>query len=228
MLRAAVERWRLRLGVCLTSLRSTIVLAGGMPRSGSTWLFNAARLLLRDRGGLSSGWIADWHSLPTAPTVLLKVHDFDPLLAKRAVVVLCSYRDVRDVLASSKRMFDTAPTLAEARRLLDQDRRWRRSAHLAMRYESMLADPQAVVTDLATVLKVGPCDAAAVVAAVDRLSRGTDRTAETYDRETLLHPGHVTDGRHGSWAGWLDRELVARIEGACGAWLTDNGYPLNA
>ena len=99
-----------------------------MPRSGSTWLYNAARLLLRraPQGGadLSGGWIGDWRRLPKRRRLLLKVHEFDPFLAKKARLVLYSYRDLRDALASCRRKFDIEPSLeATIQRALQRDRR---------------------------------------------------------------------------------------------------------
>jgi hypothetical protein len=223
-LRAVARGWRCRLGFGLSRRRSRIVLSAGMPRSGSTWLFNAARLLLRraEGDGLSSGWVGDWPSLQQGRTVLLKLHDFDAPLVRRADVVLYSYRDVRDVLASSKRKFGTPPSVEAAKRLLEHDRRWRQAARLVMRYESMLADPAAVVKELAEVLEIRNVNSAAVVEEIRALDASA--TAGGYDRETLLHPGHVTDGRHGSWDGWLDGDLLRQVETECGDWMTANGY----
>jgi hypothetical protein len=224
-LRSLAAGWRFRLGFSRAWRRSRIILSAGMPRSGSTWLFNAARLLLRraEGDGLSSGWVEDWPTLPPGRTLLLKVHDFDAPLARRADVVLYSYRDVRDVLASSKRKFGTPPSVEAARRLLEQDCEWRKAARLVMRYESMLADPAAVVKELAEVLQVRDVDPAAVAEEVRGLD-AREPPSGGYDRETLLHPGHITDGRHGSWEGWLDADLLRRIQEQCGDWLTANGY----
>jgi hypothetical protein len=181
-------------------------------------------VLLRGRaGGLSAGWVGDWRSLSPGRTVLLKLHDFDVFLARHAAVVLYSYRDVRDVLASTRRKFGCQPTLEDARRLLDQDRLWRASAHFTMRYESMLQNPQALARDLTAALGVTDCCPGTVAEEVGRLPAPD---ADSYDRETLLHPGHVTDGRHGSWHGWLAPELLARLEAEFGDWLSANGYPL--
>ena len=66
---------KFRLSYWGAAQRSEIILSAGMPRSGSTWLFNAARLLLRANGEPSSGWIGDWSSLPRKPVLLLKVSE---------------------------------------------------------------------------------------------------------------------------------------------------------
>ncbi len=216
---------KFRLSYWGAARRSEIILSAGMPRSGSTWLFNAARLLLCASEDPSSGWIGDFACLPKKPLMLLKVHDHDPFLARHARTILYSYRDVRDALASSKRKFATEPTLELARQWLISDRRWREQATFVLRYESMLADPARSVRDLARALKLPVADADAVCRQLGQVEYQPARAGlGSYDRETLLHPGHVTDGRHRSWDGWLDRALVRQIEDECGDWLAENGY----
>ena len=58
-----------------------LILSAGMPRSGSTWLYNAVRLLINSSFGLknnfSCGWIGDWNDIPKKDVMLIKIHDFD-------------------------------------------------------------------------------------------------------------------------------------------------------
>jgi hypothetical protein len=42
--------------------------------------------------------------------------------------------------------------------------------------------------------------------------------------ENLLHKNHITDGRHGSWDGYVPEELVREIENEFCEWLQSNGY----
>jgi hypothetical protein len=227
-LQAIWQRRRFLADYRRTARRSTIILSAGMPRSGSTWLFNAARLLLRAAGvpELSSGWIGDWSSLPKAERLLLKVHDYDGHLARHAPIILYSYRDIRDALASSQRKFGTEPTLALARRWLRSDERWRAKAGVVLRYESMLEDSLQSLCNLAEALAVPHVDLDEVCAQLRHLERqsATD-DPDSYNRETLLHPGHVTDGRHGTWAQWLSPELVGQLEREFADWFRANGYP---
>src|SRR5262245_15346631 len=96
-IRSLLRKGKFLLDVHRTARRSALVLSAGMPRSGSTWLFNAARLLLRQTVApdeLGSGWVGDWARLPKRPWLLLKVHEYDAFLARRARAILYSYRDV--------------------------------------------------------------------------------------------------------------------------------------
>lgn len=222
-----LKRTALHRDVCRVARRSRMVLSAGMPRSGSTWLFNAARLLLRRScgGDLASGWVGDWYQLPRRRTLLLKLHDFDPFLARHAHVVLYSYRDVRDALASSRRKFGIEPMPDLARRWIQDDRRWRSTAHFVLRYESMRENPAEALARLAAVLQAGDVCPEEVLAELATLQPAGD-SPHPYHPETLLHVGHITDGRHGAWQGWIAPEVVRQIETEFAEWLRANGYPL--
>jgi hypothetical protein len=212
----------------LYSRRCPVVLSAGMPRSGSTWLYNAARLLLRRRHGdaLGCGWIGDWRSLPRKPAMLLKIHEIDPFTVKRASVILYSYRDLRDALASNKRKFATEPTLGLARQWLAQDQHWRGVADFTLRYETMLEDPEAALSDLADVLKVKDAPVAEFARELSGLNARVGARRDSYQPETLIHPGHITDGRHMTWQAYLSGGLVRQIEEEFREWFVANGYPL--
>ena len=83
---------------------SALILAAGMQRSASAWLYNAARLLLTSSPSVaeqfSCGWIGDWEQIPKKNYMLIKVHDFNKSLAGQSKCILYSFRDIRDVIAS--------------------------------------------------------------------------------------------------------------------------------
>jgi hypothetical protein len=211
---------------------SSLVLSAGMPRSGSTWLYNALRLLLLRRHGgpgeLACAWVGDLHKMPPAECRLVKLHEFDATLAAQAGFVVWSYRDLRDALASQFRKFGTPPTLGLADYLIAQDARWQARADHVMRYEDMLADPAAEVLRLAQSLgmvDVGPHEAATLADALSTLSYDSDGPRNgAYNELTLLHRGHVTDGRAGSWPNGLPAALEREIVVRHGAWFAARGY----
>ena len=97
----------------LIARRSKIVLCTGMPRSGSTWLFNAVRLLLQSEAAeVCSYWKGDFDALKFLRSagpekiLLLKIHRHSPVLEKKAAVIFYSIRDIRDVIASKIRRGD--------------------------------------------------------------------------------------------------------------------------
>lgn len=226
-----------------------LILSAGMPRSGSTWLYNAARLLLIEKMGgqeqLSCGWIDDISTLPTREIMLIKIHDFDKTWVEKASLILYSFRDVRDALASAKRKFGLDVKLEHAGEYISHGEQWRNVADFIMRYEDMITNQAAVLTELGGVL--GITHNAAINNAVNQLEGlsfsggkkeqsgiigstaamlGFGKKKKSYNAENLLHEGHITDGRVGSWHAHLDPGLVREIEQKYSDWFKANGYDI--
>ncbi|MFC4671072.1 hypothetical protein ACFO5X_21160 [Seohaeicola nanhaiensis] len=170
-----------------------LILVAGVPRSGSTWAFNAARRLLGQApGGLHAAWVADRDPHHPARTHLVKAHqpgevDFAPDL------VLTTRRAAEECLASLIRMGWLADDPAAIRRAWVHHNRlytsWKARSDHEISYAGMIADPARELTRLAAALEVdlSAQDAgriAAELAAMEAPETGT------YDPETLLHPGH--------------------------------------
>lgn len=209
-----------------------LVLSAGMPRSGSTWLFNAIRLMLNQQGSeagdLTSCWISDLPKLPPTPRQLVKLHNYDAGLADAAEFVAYSYRDIRDALASRFRKFGSQPTLEVADHFIDQHRLWTARADYVMRYENMLEDPQGELHRLASALRLDGIDTAQISSELANLSyASTGHKNGTYNEMTLYHQDHITDGRKGSWQHGLSAALEQQIVERHSEWLETHGY-LNA
>jgi hypothetical protein len=208
-----------------------VVLAAGMPRSGSTWFYNLTRLCLLESGKqIRSGWIEDEVPLRrhSERTLLIKLHDYEVLLPRVADWVIYSYRDVRDVLASIERMWGRPPSIDVVRDLLRDDGRWCRAATFTARYEDMMVDQLSVASALRGHLGLDPEGTEECVERLNELTppaRESGTPTTSYAADTLLHPGHRTDGRVGSWRGALDPDLVSAIDREFGWWLAARGYP---
>lgn len=205
-----------------------LYLIAGMNRSGSTWLFNATRLLLRHAGApdLAAGWIDDRDALLQHQTPLIKVHLYDPTLLRQPFVVLTSHRDLRDVAASMARKFAIEPTMDMVHFYFEQYRLWADHAQFDMRYETMRADPLAEVHRVAAALDV-PLDLATaqrIVAEIDASTNAIQADSRGYDPVSLLHDQHITDGRPGSWREQIGIELADRIYETYAAWMQAEGY----
>ncbi|QDT61735.1 Sulfotransferase domain protein [Stieleria bergensis] len=209
----------------------TIFLSAGMPRSGSTWLYNVARLLIESDTSLSKrftfGWVGDFKKLPTQGSCLIKLHEFDAEIAESADVILYSYRDIRDATASPVRKFNKAATLDMVDQFVREHGQWAAKANYVMRYEDMLVEKETIVQQVATTLGIAEIDPAVITASVEALayeSKGKKR--KTYHKQNLYHRNHITDGRHGSWQGVLSDEFVEAIEQRHAEWLHEHGYQL--
>ena len=196
---------------------SVLILAAGMSRSASTWLYNAARLLLCSSPTIaqdfSCGWVDDLRKIPKKRYMLIKLHGYDQRLVNQATKVLYSYRDIRDVLASIQRKYGHAPTMERADHEVQQHELWTGVADFVIRYESMLSNKKRIVDQLAQTLGVEFFDSTAIVEEIEQLDYTSDGPRNRiYHEVNLLHAGHMTDGRHGAWKSAGDDALFRRIE----------------
>lgn len=180
----------------------TVIVVAGLPRSGSTWLFNAARLVLGTDGPPPyAAWVGDYRPrTATAAVHLVKLHLPDQLTFP-CNRILTSDRPIEACVASLIRM----GWLASEAGVVDRGRRfllslrdhWRARSDLEVAYEDILARPARVVAQVADTLgrAVGPAEAeriAGVLAALRAPEAGP------YDPVTLLHPRHRADGGKGA------------------------------
>jgi hypothetical protein len=209
-----------------------IYVCAGMTRSGSTWLFNAVRVLLKHSGApdLAGGYIGQIDELLTHKTAIIKIHPFNADLAAKADVILTAHRDPRDVAASMQRHYQQEYSIVEMNEWVKGQVKWAQHAAYDMHYEDLLVDRLTVVKDIAAVLKLSPETLESlpyedILREIEgeKFQKGFSETT-AYDAVNLLHEGHVTDGRHGSWNGVLRPELIAAIEKEFRGWMAGRGY----
>ncbi|MGA0608305.1 hypothetical protein ACO2Q0_20115 [Phenylobacterium sp. VNQ135] len=202
------------------------------PRSGSTWLFNAARLFLsEDAGRLWSGWVDDFPDGGLDgrfDTLLVKLHAPDQAWLERGQIVLTCHRDLRDVAASYSAMswaeseYDIRVSASFARNCHEF---WSPHAALDLRYERIVVDPEEALgavrqaVGLPTAVEETRRVAAELASMAERSRRG-----ESVPKGSLLHPGHVTDGRSGGWTERLPAGLAEDITRDNLEWLRAHQY----
>lgn len=193
-----------------------IILIAGMPRSGSTWQFNATRLLLEDAGARHwAGWVDDFPEA-RSPLKLVKAHnpkDFD----RGARVVLTTWRPFADCLGSLVRMGWLEPNEERIRRAYHRQREvyhhWAARSDLETQFDLLRSEPAAAITDIQDLLveSIGyPHDTdrpARIATLLDQIESPSepiadDGTRETrvrsHDVTTLMHPGHVSSAPENS------------------------------
>jgi len=213
--------------------KQIVVLSAGMQRSGSTWLYNATRLLLMEssltRDITGYGWIGDLSTLLQKKIMLLKIHGFSQNILDLVLpeIILYSYRDLRDALASIKRIWKREPSMELANMLIQNDSQWRKHADFIMRYESMIENREGILLKLSNFLGIDDADIHGIIAKIDALRyEDSGGKKPQYHMENLLYEGHITDGRHGSWKGFLDEKLLDQIERKYREWFIQNNYPV--
>lgn len=201
-----------------------LVLAAGMPRSGSTAVFNLARLLLESQSGsLTAGWIEDVAE-PVQGTLLLKVHDWHPALAQRADLVLTSHRDLRAVarsLAAVGWLWPGNGAFDHVSHLVSVHARWSALAAVDLRYESMVQDWPASTRHIAAALEV-PASRSEIAAVARRVAQMRAATSgdRDYDPVTLMHRGHRREDRGRSTPVPIEEEIHRRFS----TWQEVHGY----
>lgn len=211
-------------------MKAKIILSAGMPRSGSTWLFNAVRLLLLKTGySIIAKWIDDFNEsdLSGVDIGLIKIHEFDSDWISRADFIVYSYRDIRDAIASAERKFSRKPSLEYAKHLVENDYKWKKITHFVLKYESLLVEKESIIKDLSKTLNIAVNEHRIknILDELDRISYYDPGSKnDKYHLVNLLHTNHITNGAYGTWKNQLDEHLIFNIEKHCYQWFEDFGY----
>jgi hypothetical protein len=214
-----------------TDLR--VVVAAEMPRSGSTWQFNALRLLLESSGqDIYSCWIEDWDSGKArhAQAVLVKIHEMSPMLAWASWRCFTCHRDLRDIAVSAADLarvdgyeVDIVPLMQENRRAHEF---WSRQSVLDTPYEQIVDHPGAVLKELAASidLPIMEDELQRICQLLASLPDGDVPSGYPHNPVTLLHRKHFFAGTSGRYRGVLDDATERQILDENRAWMSEFGY----
>ena len=234
---------------------SVRIVAAGLSRSGSTWQFNALRILLQHAAkaiGQPENLVqsAHGHSVDdlqaclTHRVCIVKVHEFLPRVLNQVDAVFVTHRDPRDVLLSSAQKIEAC--LLAGKQPLESAFRsyaaWVPHACHDMRYERMATGGAAQELHLMAI-KLGIADAVNLVDVAAQLGQVTHRAEPNTAQQvaTGLMPGHLTHLTTDPGAHLTFEDAVARgafskkcnltreielINAGFGRWLAKEGYPL--
>lgn len=176
-----------------------VVAAAGVPRSGSTWVFNAVRLLC-SQAGLSchAEWCEDYQPSDHADCAvhLVKLHNPDQL-SFPVHKILTTRRDLVERLASLLRMGwvkeDPASLRKAANGQANLEEYWARRSDNETWYGDILEQPEQALQTIAGVLDI-PCDDTTAKTIAEQLrtlpSKSLKQNKHGHDAKTLLHPNH--------------------------------------
>jgi hypothetical protein len=198
------------------------ILIAGIPRSGSTWQYNAVRLLITASGRrVHAAWCGDYITPPEGVTSVIKVHTPDEGSIVSKPLVLTTRRDLIDTLQSLVRVGWSPPNYTSLRgRALQQLHMYvhwaKRSSHETL-YDDIINKPIDELRNLSKSLKLelGDEQIKEVSNKLEALKapEGNGRDMGLYDLETLLHPDHRSNEStkkfemNGHAAGTLRAEL---------------------
>lgn len=213
------------------------ILICGMPRSMTTWAFNAARELLADPN-LKTIWIdpsdttAEQQFVEAGENILAKCHHYSEALAGAADCVIYSYRDIRTAAVSYFRKFSSNCDIGQLNAWVQAGCAWMQVADVVLRYEQVERNPANAVRHLRQVLdkKYG---APALSSESDEtlLSRIDASFAERqaagivdYDAQTMILPAHRTFQPAPAELNATEKALYRRIEREFAPWLAEHFY----
>lgn len=165
-----------------------LIVNAGMKRSGTTWMFNVARVALDQAGTeFTSGHDVLYHDWKPGQTLLIKTHWWHEGLARAADVVLSSERDVEHMCASLGRLHGRQPSGPEIAKVVEHYRRWDAVATFRMTYRDMTDRPASTAAGIVEALSLtDQVDPRAVLTEVETLRPPDDGQ----DPVTMLLANH--------------------------------------
>jgi hypothetical protein len=205
-----ISRFKLltRAGAKLST--KPLIVSAGMPRSGSTLLFNILREILATKlnSRLSSGWEGEFLSLPKGSAYLIKTHTLSRLYRWRARYCFYTYRDVRVAAVSGLRKFNNQITLESIRSMIRQYEIAKKACNTIIKYEELIEAPLSFIQELSRILKIN-VDAERIYQKTFKLKPPNSGTG--HSKLTLLHKGHFTHTKDHEWRQIIDSKLQMRI-----------------
>lgn len=179
-----------------------VVVVAGVPRSGSTWLYNAARLICEaSELDLLACWVADYDksAKQDADVHLIKLHNEDQLSFPYHRL-LTTRRDLDERLASLLRIgwIESTPEaiLNAAKGHASLHAYWAERSDLEISYDEIEHAPIAALEKICDVLDMplSHSDKACISASLAALKAPEAASGpHAHDATTLLHPDHRSD-----------------------------------
>lgn len=221
------------------------VFCAGMRRSGSVLQYHIARDAAKEIGGVDLGWIP-WQEFDKvykrnngkAPMAVVKSHTYLPEHSDRArdivagdnYKVITIYRDLRDVVASSKRMWKLDIRL-DLRAIQHEFNSWSSLPNtLVTRYEDIALFVYSEVMRIRKFLNIN-YDPESVQRVAWKYEKENMRQLESentdkngYSTTNHMWPGHVGSGKIGRWRNELTGHELSQIDAVAGGWQRAHGY----
>ncbi|WP_176502213.1 sulfotransferase domain-containing protein [Novosphingobium sp. Chol11] len=219
-------------------VRAPIVLCAGLPRSGSTWIYNAVLELCKKHGN-ATGLYTDAFPenfqdlIKSNHTLVIKTHTPSEALCDLVRFVggkpIISVRDPRDCVVSLMEVFkfEKSAAISSVKHSADAIERLMASQpssvfvyeDISSRLEAIMqlgndtGYPVDAVFAQAVSEKLGPEKIRKHVTDLERQGILDSRNAaESYTDETHWHPGHIGDGRTGKYKDTLSEFDIVEID----------------
>ena len=206
------------------------IICAGMIRSGSTWLYNAVRLLTISNGDdVYATWIKKYKNDNSRSIHIVKAHLFVENLLTNNAIVLTTYRDLRDIVASMINKgwitIEQSNNLLKVQEILDETtthhRLYKEKSKINLKYEDIIKDKALAIKKIAITLDIKTNNYQSLADQIEGLAY----TKQGYDQTTLLHNNHrTTKDKIGYYKNILSLDTIRFIEEKYKDWLTQYEY----
>ena len=136
------------------------ILVTGIYRTGTTWLFNATRLMLKKSGyDLQPYFYSTNYEYRNSENAIIKCHVYYEHLHDEVDLVLTTFRPVEEIkqsminLGTVEKQFENAAKPENILSFVDDHLRWVQQASYTMDFHTMLSNPTKILSELNDALR---------------------------------------------------------------------------
>jgi len=197
------------------------IVCAGCHRSGSTWLYNAIRLIMEStKKDVYGCFFTKYDPENKSQIHVVKTHNWRESL-EDADKIFTTRRDLRDIAASAIRrgLIKETETIPYLKRIIKKEYiPWKSHSDLEIVYEELVRNKKLQIQNIARVLRVS-VQIGEIYKKIENLP-----IPEVFDPLTQLHPNHITDGRLKSYKKTLKKDTQDEICRIFHNWMFRNGY----
>jgi len=198
------------------------IVCAGCHRSGSTWVYNAVRLIMESKKkSVYACFATEYDPENKSEVHVIKTHNWQEFLEENADKVFTTRRDLRDIAASAIRreLIEEKDAISYLNRVLKKEYiPWKPFSDLEIIYEDLIRNKKLQIVYIAKILNMTVC-AGKIHEQIESLP-----IPETFDPLTQLHPNHITDGKLKSYKSTLSKDTQDEICRTFRNWMFRNGY----
>jgi hypothetical protein len=212
------------------------ILVAGIPRSGSTRLYNIIRLILLQKFSFESlhcGWHDKFDLQKAGVHNIIKLHYFDQKWCDWADVIFTTKRDLRDVAASSLefhkhrgRVYGDEVLLNFLHAVIAMHDLWGVYSDYELVYEEYGRFGLRDIMNVSEKLGLFDTNYGHVLDGVEEIKKNSVLERDQYDWVTLMSHYHISENTNLHFSERLSEDQTKLINDNFGHWLLDNGYKI--
>lgn len=205
------------------------IITAGIPRSGSTRLFNIVRLGLLQhfpKNYINAHWVTTFNDNPACHNIL-KVHEFSNNLVDYADFIFTTKRDIRFIAASAwdhrahgvyRKPSELVESMAS---VLIMYEKWKVHSDYEIVYEKFSEHSEEIVSNLFSIIGL-PIDVKKLLNDLNDIKNS--KTVFNEDGESLMHVNHISEKTCLDYRERLPTVFSQAVETVFRPWLEQHGY----